>query len=180
MKLHRRRPVVGVMGSGREEHAERAEPLGRWLAEEGVHLLTGGGAGVMAAVSRAFCAVEERRGLAIGVLPGDGDGRAPEGYPNPWIELAIRTHLQARGKGGASPQSRNHLNALSADVVIALPGGAGTQSEVELALRYARPVVAFVGERTEIPGLPAGVEVRADLAGVCAFVRAALSRSGVR
>ena len=41
---------------------EMTEPLGRWLAESGYDLLTGGGAGVMAAVSRAFTAVPNRCG----------------------------------------------------------------------------------------------------------------------
>jgi uncharacterized protein (TIGR00725 family) len=175
----RRLAVVGVMGSGREEHVERAEPLGRWLAREGVHLLTGGGAGTMTAVSRAFCSVPERTGLSLGVLPGDAQGRAPHGYPNPWIELAIHTHLPLRGPVGGKQLSRNHLNVLSSHVVVALPGGAGTSSEVALALRYARPIVAFVAERDEIPGLPAEVETRAELEGVCEFVRAALAAAGV-
>src|SRR5262249_50687286 len=52
-----RRPLVGVMGSGSEEHADLAEPLGRWLAEAGFDLLTGGGRGVMAAACRGFAAV---------------------------------------------------------------------------------------------------------------------------
>jgi uncharacterized protein (TIGR00725 family) len=173
-------PVVGVMGSGREAHAERAGPLGDWLARQGVHLLTGGGAGAMAAVSRAFCAVENRKGLSIGVLPGAADGRAPEGYPNPWIELAIRTHLPLRGPDGGERLSRNHVNVLTADVVVALPGGAGTRSEVALALRYGRPVVAFAAAVSEIPELPAGVELRGELAGVCEFVLTALTAAGVR
>ena len=47
-----RLPVVGVMGSGEKEHLPRTEDLGRWLATQRVHLLTGGGKGVMTAVSR--------------------------------------------------------------------------------------------------------------------------------
>jgi uncharacterized protein (TIGR00725 family) len=176
----RRLPVVGVIGSGDEAHAERAEPLGRWLAREGVHLLTGGGGGVMAAVSRAFCSMPARQGISIGVLPGDAGGTAPAGYPNPWIELAIRTHLPLRGARGGEALSRNHVNVLSADAVVALPGGGGTASEVALALRYARPLVAFLDERAQIPGLPPEVAVRADLEGVCAFVRTALGAPGVR
>ncbi|MCH7856306.1 MAG: DNA-binding protein, partial [Gemmatimonadetes bacterium] len=42
------------MGSGSRPYLERASALGRWLAESGVHLLTGGGGGVMAAVSQSF------------------------------------------------------------------------------------------------------------------------------
>ena len=42
-----RRMIVGVMGSGKERHAEWSVPLGALLGELGVHLLTGGGQGVM-------------------------------------------------------------------------------------------------------------------------------------
>lgn len=132
-----RRGVVGVMGSGVEPHEELALPLGRWIAERGFHLLTGGGGGVMAAVSRGFASVPHRRGLAIGVLPAG----PPPGYPNPWVDVAIRTHLEALGERGQAPESRNHINVLSSDVVVALPGGAGTRSEIALAARYGRPVV---------------------------------------
>ena len=38
------------MGSGTTPHADLAIPLGRALARMGVHLLTGGGGGVMEAV----------------------------------------------------------------------------------------------------------------------------------
>jgi uncharacterized protein (TIGR00725 family) len=169
--------VVGVLGSGEEAHAERAEPLGRWLAGLGVHLLTGGGGGVMEAASRAFAAVPGRRGLVLGILPAapDDPARPRAGYPNPWVEVAVRTHLPETGARGADPLSRNHLNVLTADVLVALPGGAGTASEVELALRYGRPLVAFVRDAAEIPGLPAAAPRAAAFAGVQAFVRARLA-----
>ena len=142
-------PVVGVMGSGSARHADLAGPLGRALARMGVHLLTGGGAGVMESVSRGFIAVPDREGLVIGILPAgdarpdrtDADPGTSPGYPNPWVELAIRTHLDARGDDGSGIRSRNHINILSSDVVIALPGSSGTASEVELAIRYGRPVI---------------------------------------
>lgn len=169
----RRLPVVGVMGSGSEAHEERAAPLGRSLASLGVHLLTGGGAGTMAAVSRAFREVEAREGVVLGILPCDASDprRLPPGYPNPWVEIVVRTHLPARGDEGGSPASRNHLNVLTSDVVVALPGGAGTASEVRLALRYGRPIVAHVDGRSEIPDLPSEVPLAPTLAEVEAFVR---------
>jgi uncharacterized protein (TIGR00725 family) len=139
------------MGSGRDEHAHLAEPLGHWLAAEGFDLLTGGGGGVMAAVCRAFQGVPGRRGVAVGILPAG----PPPGYPNPWVDLAIQTHLPQRGAEGAGERSRNHLNVLSARVVVALPGGPGTATEVELALRYGRPLVAFLGPDGVIDGWPA-------------------------
>ena len=178
---NRRLPVVGVMGSGANEHAGLAEPLGEALAGMGVHLLTGGGAGVMAAASRAFASVEGRAGLVLGVLPGgvgglraSGGDEAPPGYPNPWVELEVRTHLGARGPSGDAWDSRNHVNVLSSHVVVALPGGAGTESEIALAIRYGRPLVLY--GRDDLPGgLPGGageaVAVAARLDEALAFVR---------
>ena len=160
-----RQPIVGVMGSGRQEHMELAVPLGEWIASSGCHLLTGGGSGVMAAVSRAFHSVEGRSGRVIGVLPGDveaGEPVAPSGYPNQWVEIPIRTHLPLSGEQGRDPMSRNHLNVLSADVIVALPGGAGTRSEIELALEYRRPLMCWLGEAGSIPGIE---EAGAPLAG---------------
>ena len=166
------------MGSATESHRERAAALGRWLAGKGVHLLTGGGGGVMSAVSEAFCEVPERRGLVIGVLPGDegefesASPAAPRpGYPNPWVEIPISTHLPLSGRRGLDPLSRNHINVLSSNVLVALPGGAGTASEVLLALRYGRPVVAYLRAREEIPDLPAEARAESDLERVKEFVR---------
>jgi uncharacterized protein (TIGR00725 family) len=172
-----RLPVVGVLGSGSAAHGERARALGSWLARQGVHLLTGGGRGVMEAVSQAFSEVPDRSGLVIGVLPCAEEGAAFEprrGYPNPWVEVSVQTHLPLSGTRGQEPMSRNHINVLSSDVLVALPGGAGTASEVALALRYGRPVIAFVGCRDEIPDLPASVRAEGDLERVEEFVRAEL------
>src|SRR5579863_5708572 len=173
-----RLPIVGVMGSGSGADAARARRLGRWLASAGVHLLTGGGGGVMAAVSRAFVGVRPRRGRAIGVLPADQSRQAPRpGYPNAWIEIPIVTHLDARGEAGETPQSRNHLNVLTADVVVVMAGGAGTRSEARLALRYGRPVIAYLRDRRDVAGLPSEIPLATSLPAVQRFVRAALLRS---
>jgi uncharacterized protein (TIGR00725 family) len=176
-----RLPIVGVLGSGGEPHEEKARPLGEWLAYEGVHLLTGGGGGVMEAVSAAFHRVPNRKGLVIGILPGEAtdSGYFPKpGYPNPWVEIPIYTHLPKSGKEGTDPFSRNHINVLSADVLIALPGSPGTASEVVLALRYGRPVIAYLKSRDEIPNLPGKVEVTSDLEAVKGFVREHLKAEG--
>jgi uncharacterized protein (TIGR00725 family) len=160
------------MGSSKHEHAAKAESLGRWLATLKVHLLTGAGKGVMAAVSRAFQAVPDRAGLVVGITPCGDDPALPRpGYPNPYVELAILTHLPLSGASGTEPLSRNHINVLSSNVLIALPGGPGTASEVELALRYRRPIAAFLDRRTDIPGLPDQVPVLATLKDVAEFVR---------
>ena len=181
MELLQRLPVVGVMGSGREPHTERARRVGKWIARAGYHLLTGGGAGVMAAVTEAFVGVEERRGLAIGILPaagGDSVGAARPGYPNPWVEIAVRTHLSEVGAHGAGPASRNHLNVLTSDVVIVLPGSAGTASEARLAVRYGRPCIAWLADRGDVPGLPDAVPVEPGFPAVEEFVHAACRSDG--
>ncbi|KPK14551.1 MAG: hypothetical protein AMJ62_13050 [Myxococcales bacterium SG8_38] len=172
-----RLPIVGVMGSGAYSDRERCVALGRWLAGERVHLLTGGGGGVMSAVSRAFFETRNRAGLVLGILPASsaGGGEAPEGYPNPWVEIPIRTHLHLSGSQGTDVASRNHINVLSCDVLIAMAGSWGTRSEVELALRYRKPIVAYLQQRSDIPRLPESVRVVESFEEVKAFVREALT-----
>lgn len=169
----KRMPIIGVMGSGTESHEERASALGTWLAGEEVHLLTGGGGGVMEAVCRAFSSVPGRKGLIIGVLPGRGADKqksSESGYPNAWVEIPIFTHLPLSGSQGMEPMSRNHINILTSDVIIALPGGSGTASEATLALVYRRPIVAWVDSRDMIPGLPDGIQIEHSLENVKTFV----------
>lgn len=169
-----RLPIVGVMGSGSSE-PPLAEPLGAALAALDVHLLTGGGRGAMAAVSRGFASVQDRRGRILGVLPGVGEPPRPrDGYPNPWVEIPIRTHLPLSGEQGEDPMSRNSINALTSDVLIALPGGPGTASEVRLAVRFRKPIAALVDARKDIPGLPAEVPVVGSVRAAVEFVEEAL------
>lgn len=167
-----RRPIVGVMGSHDAAHAERARRVGEWVARQGYHLLTGAGGGVMAAVTEAFVAVPHRAGLALGVVPSvPGRPGAPlPGYPNPWVEIAIRAHLDSGGPAGDESSSRNHVNILTSTVVILLPGATGTASEARLAVRYGRPCVAHLRSAGEIPGLPGGIPVEADFARVADYV----------
>jgi uncharacterized protein (TIGR00725 family) len=170
--MTRRLPVVGVLGSGDNEHAAKAEAIGRWLASLKVHLLTGAGKGVMEAASRAFQAVPGRAGLVVGIAPCGDDPALPRpGYPNPFVELAILTHLPLSGASGTEPLSRNHINVLSSNLLVALPGGHGTASEVALALHYRRPIAAFLDQRGDIPDLPDAVPVFGTLAEVQDFVR---------
>jgi uncharacterized protein (TIGR00725 family) len=167
-----RLPIVGVMGSGTFVDAPRAHELGRWLATEGVHLLTGAGGGAMAAVSEAFHDTPGRRGLVIGIVPASDDPAVPKpGYPNRWVEIPIHTHLALSGAQGTDVRSRNHINVLTSHVLVALAGGPGTASEVALALRYGRPIVAYVGARAEISGLLPGVAALRELGDVQQFVR---------
>ncbi len=152
-----RRSIVGVMGSGDDVHDPRAAAeVGRLIAEMGHDLLTGAGQGVMAAVARAFTAVTPRGGISIGIVPakGPGDATPPPGYPNEFVELPIHTHL---GRGGDPDQrdSRNPVNVLTASAIILLPGNDGTYAELQLAARYEKPRILYLGDGA-INGLEAG------------------------
>jgi uncharacterized protein (TIGR00725 family) len=144
--------TVGVMGSGTNEHEEHARAIGALLADLGVNLLTGGGRGVMRSVSRAFTQRPGRTGICIGIIPCQSEsdrGTPKNGYPNEFVELPIYTHLPYSGARGTHDLSRNHINVLSCAAVVALPGEEGTASEVSLALRYHKPVIAY----SHVPGL---------------------------
>lgn len=175
-RVHRL-PIVGVMGSSSFPHEDLATPLGAWLATLDVHLLTGAGHATMTAVSRAFASVENRRGLVIGVCPATDDdpGAVRPGYPNPWVEVPIVTHLPLSGPFGTEDRSRNHINVLSSNVVVALPGADGTSSELHLAVRYGRPTIAFVHRRSDILSVPRSVRDTSDLEEVKRFVLGALA-----
>ena len=170
-------PIVGVIGSGTKEWRERTEPFGSWLGHQPAHLLTGGGGGVMTAVCRAFCEISGRKGHTIGILPSQQDDplcHPKPGYPNPWIEIPIHTHLPLTGHEGTEPQSRNHLTVLSSDIVVAFPGGAGTASEVSLALQYNRPLVAFIEQEGDIPNLSKSVSRMSTLEEIQTFIESFL------
>ncbi|HEX8825840.1 MAG TPA: molybdenum cofactor carrier protein [Archangium sp.] len=173
--MNTRREVIGVLGSGREEHRAWVEPLARWIAAQGFHLLTGAGGGVMRAAAEAFVAVEGRAGLSLGIVPGtvgEEGWRPKPGYPNEAVEVPILTHLPLSGARGTEPMSRNHLNVLTARALVALPGGAGTVSEAVLALRYGKPLILF-GPREAFHAFPAELERTEALERVCAFLLAA-------
>src|SRR5262245_5723332 len=110
--------IVAVVG-GHSNVDPAALEFGKWLARFAIHLLTGGGAGVMEAVCQSLAEVPRslRRGWAIGVLPAESTGALKEGYPNRFVEIAIKTRLHGRenvdGSGADAPlgiHSRNHIN----------------------------------------------------------------------
>ncbi len=119
--------IIGVMGGGEADATTRelARDIGRAVAQRGWVLLNGGrDCGVMAASAEGAAAVG---GLVVGVLPGDDLTGIASG-----VTIPVLT-----GMGDA----RNVINVLSSRIVIALPGGAGTISEIALALKSSRPVI---------------------------------------
>jgi hypothetical protein len=116
---------VSVVGSG-AEHEERAETVGRLLAEQGATVVTGGLGEVMAAASRG---AKGAGGTTIGILPGETRAGA-----NPWLD-----HVVISGIGHA----RNLAVVASGDAVIAVGGRYGTLAEIGFALTLERPVVVL-------------------------------------
>lgn len=168
------RATIGVMGSGSEAHEGLAAPLGKLLARLGVNLLTGAGGGVMTSVSRAFVEAKPETGISIGIVPCAGiDKRAESkaGYPNEFVQLPIVTHLPCDGSRGQDDLSRNHINVLSSAAIVALPGGEGTASEVELAMKYRRPIVAFSADTSQVARFPGNVRRLTAIEDVEAFLR---------
>ncbi len=167
------------MGSHSDRCQERAQRVGRWIARQGYHLLTGAGAGVMSEVSQAFVDVDGRAGSVIGIVPTVSEDplRPPvPGYPNPWVEIPIYTHLGVGREAGDDPTSRNHVNVLTSSALILLPGREGTASEARLALRYQTPAVAYLEHRDEILRLPSEIPVMGDFAEVADFVEESVTR----
>lgn len=123
-------PYVLVSGPGEatEEQEALAHRLGHELAERGAIVLTGGLGGVMAAASRG---AKQAGGTTVALLPGSDRTEA-----NPHVDIAIPTGLG---------ELRNGLLVRAADVVIAIPGGAGTLSEIALAHKTGVPVYVLSG-----------------------------------
>jgi uncharacterized protein (TIGR00725 family) len=116
---------VAVIGSG-AEHEERAEEVGRLLAERGCTLVCGGRGEVMAAAARG---AKSAGGTTIGILPGETRDDA-----NEWID-----HVVVTGIGHA----RNLAVVASGDAVIAVGGRYGTLAEIGFALTLGRRVVVL-------------------------------------
>lgn len=166
--------TVAVVGSGKDEHDTLARGVGQLLARLGVNLLTGGGRGVMTSVSRAYVGTPRECGICIGVIPCASESersRPMDGYPNEFVELVIRTHLPHSGKWGKDVQSRNHINVLTADVIVALPGGDGTDAEISLAVEYDTPIIAYAKDANHFEGVPESVPRATSLKDVEIFLQ---------
>ena len=75
-------------------------------------------------------------GVTIGIVPGYDKNDA-----NPYVDIVLPTGLGL---------ARNVLVVKAADVVVALPGEAGTLSEIAYCLQFGIPVISF--NSWDIPG----------------------------
>lgn len=152
-----KKKIVGVMGSGKDSFNDLTDPLGKLIATFDVHLLTGGGEGVMKSVSQSFYFAENRKGMSIGIiksrdLPLLNENTKTRNYifplVNEFVEIPVYTHLPFSAEKGEDFLSRNHINILTSNVIIALPGSKGTLSEVNLSLQYGKKVILFIKNYT--------------------------------
>ena len=121
-------PYIAVIGTGEAsaEEYEQAREVGKRVAERGGIVVCGGLGGVMEAAAKGATKVG---GVAIGILPDEDRRRT-----NEYLSYSIATGLG---------QARNLAVVCSADAVIAVGGGYGTLSEIGLARKVGRPVVAL-------------------------------------
>lgn len=123
-----RSPIIGVMGPGAHATADEVQAayeLGKRIAEANWILLTGGRkCGVMDAANRGAKSVG---GLTVGILPS-----VDESGLSDFVDIPIFTDMGS---------ARNNINVLSSAVIIACGMGAGTASEVALALKAGKSVV---------------------------------------
>lgn len=123
-----RKIIIGVMGPGDKATVadrQNAYQLGQLIAQQGWVLLTGGrNVGVMDEANQGARAAN---GLTLGILPSDDNNAISEA-----VDIAIITNMG---------DARNNINVLSSDVVIACGMGAGTASEIALALKGNKKVI---------------------------------------
>lgn len=119
---------VGVIGSGScySDICEVAFRIGQLLAEKNCVVINGGLGGVMEAVSRG---VKSRNGIVIGIVPGKDREMA-----NRYCDYVIATDMG---------HARNMILVHSSDVLISIGGSYGTISEMAIALKEGKRVVAY-------------------------------------
>ncbi len=105
---------------------EIARKVGEQIAKFSAILLSGGGSGVMEAASRG---AYERGGIVVGILPG-----ADKQAANDYCSITIPTEIGF---------ARGQVLANSADAVVVIEGGIGTQMEVGEVYWRQIPIIAL-------------------------------------
>jgi uncharacterized protein (TIGR00725 family) len=131
-----RKRVVSVIGghSCTPEVEQIAQKLGKKLAKVAEILVSGGLSGTMKAICQGF---KQGNGVTIGIIPSYNKRDA-----NEFVDIVIPTGIGL---------ARNVLVVKSADVVVALPGEAGTLSEIAYCLQFGIPVISL--NSWDIPGV---------------------------
>jgi uncharacterized protein (TIGR00725 family) len=134
--------IVSVIGSGNKGPQDQiAFELGQLIGKARYYLLNGGGSGIMKASARGAA---EAGGIVVGMLPSNSvdDPRFAGKFPNPYVHIPIFTGLS---------DARNAIIVKSADIVVAFRGGAGTLSEISLAIKNKKFVLIVNWEDLILP-----------------------------
>lgn len=131
-----RKKVIGVIGghSCTAQVERLSYRIGKELAKVADYLVCGGKSGVMEAVCKGF---KEANGVTIGIVTSYDKEEA-----NRYVDIVIPTGLGL---------ARNVLVVKTADAVIALPGKAGTLSEIAYCLQLGIPVISL--KSWKVPGV---------------------------
>jgi uncharacterized protein (TIGR00725 family) len=131
-----RKKVVGIIGASQcsLEEYQKAYDLGKFIAESGYLLVCGGLTGVMEGASKG---ATDAGGIVLGIIPYADPSKA-----NPYVTIAVAT-----GMGHA----RNSVIVNTSNVLVAVGGEYGTLSEIALALKMGKMVIAL--DSWSIPGV---------------------------
>ncbi len=126
--------IIGIIGPNQslctKEVYDFGLSLGRRLIDDGYMIVCGGMYGIMEAVCRgARNSPLYYYGCTIGIIPSNDKTLA-----NPFCDIVIPT-----GMGLA----RNVIIINTADVIVAISGGAGTLSEIAYAWQMGKEILCF-------------------------------------
>ncbi len=118
---------IGIVGASScdEKTYDMAFHIGKMLAQKNCTVINGGLGGVMEGSAKG---VRSEGGTVIGILPGE------KRLANPFIGVSIATNMG---------HARNMVIVHSSDAIIAVGGGYGTVSEISIALKEGKKVVAI-------------------------------------
>jgi len=138
---------IGVIGGQfcSDEEGRLAYEVGTELARRGAGIVCGGLGGVMEAACKG---AKAEGGVTIGILPGPFCGDA-----NPYVDYPIATDMG---------QARNAIIVRTSDAVIAVGGEYGTLTEIAMALKMGKKVVALSSWEISRAGQPDDKIIRAQ------------------
>lgn len=132
--------IVGVMGpnNATESDLKNAFEIGKYLAEKGYVVLTGGvNLGVQ---NEALKGAKNANGLTVGILPFLDKERFSD-----YVDIPIISNMMS---------GRNYLNVLTSNLIIACGSDVGTVSEIALSLvNENKKKVVIVGANKETNNL---------------------------
>lgn len=155
-----RGPFIGVIGAGScsASVSRLALEVGREIARHNAVLVCGGLGGVMSAAAQG---ARELGGYSVGILPGPNISEA-----NEFIDFPIATNMS---------HARNAIIVRTSQVLIAIAGGYGTLSEMALAMKIGKGVVAIKPQFT-VPGVRLASTPQEAVKGALALIEAERER----